>query len=378
MTFRSALELVKNPDLMRPPEVLVQPCVVAGYSHLLVLLPKKGKSTTAGGLAAEATRQGVRTAVLTLDESMGTTLQRLVKFGADLSLLYLRDKFDPVVDGPTFAHDVVSIGIELLVVDHLMKIAERHPDFGPNSHGDNLIWGRVMAPLTAVARDHGVGVVLLDQARKSDGGYSGPAAKAGSVDLLIELEPKDGGLRGAPAGRAWLPAFRIDLDAEKRPVFSLEDDTTEREADAADLGDKAALLLRLLSDAEPEGLTSTAWRKLAEIPTTTYHRARKRLIAEGLILDPSHTRTPRYRITDKGEASLGDVPQVPRYYRGTSGSSTTGAKPLIAVGPVPPEDGTTSRPGTSTTDAAVLPRHHHGTVDEAHLERLGIEEEAAA
>ncbi len=325
MTLRSAAELASCPDLMKPPRMLAVGCVV-GRTSLWTLGPKGGKSTTAAGVVRDASQAGVRCGVLCLDEALADTLQRLNRFEARLERIYLDDQFHP----ETLEVDVVELGIELLVVDHLGKIAEGHPEFGAGSQGDPVLWGRLMAPFTMLARTHDVAVVLLDQARRSDGKWAGSVAKGGGVDLIVELSEKDGGLEATPRGRVALPPFRVELDAEGRPQFSGAAIAIETPASATD--ERGQALLRLLSDSEPEGLTSSAWEKVSGLPKTTYHRSRKALLRAGLALSPADTRSRRYRITEQGEAAL-EVPEVPTSATGTTGTAgrngATGAKPYV-------------------------------------------------
>lgn len=311
MTLRAASELAQRPELMEPPEMIAPPCGVAGRVALLTFGPKGGKSSTLCAMIAEASRAGVRGAILGLDEAKADTLQRLVRYGAVLELVYLDDVFEPA----ELEEQLATLDIDLLGVDHLGKLAEGHPDFRAGSQGDPLLWGRLVSPFTTLARAQNLAVILLDQARKSDGTYSGSTAKAGSVDLLVELQARDGGLEATPKGRVQLPAFRVELDADNIPRFSGA--AVSAAPDAPD--GRARELLQFLSDSEPEGLTSSGWEKVSGFPKTSYNRNRKALLRDGLALSPAETRGGRYRITDKGETSL-LVPLVPLGAIGTNGT----------------------------------------------------------
>ncbi|MFN0177174.1 MAG: hypothetical protein ACKVZ0_00105 [Gemmatimonadales bacterium] len=355
MTFRLAATLAHDPALMAPPKLLVAPCVVAGHSHLVTLGPKQGKSTTVSGLVARASRDGIRCGILTVDESTATTLQRLIRCEADLSVVYLSDRWDPDSD---LAAEVAALELAFLAVDHLGKLVEQHPDFGVGTQGDSVLYGRLVAPFTTLARDHNVAVWLLDQARKTDGKYAGPVAKAGSVDVLIELEAKDGGLVATPRGRVPLPPFRIDLDDDGIPTFTAEGDGAgDRTAPVAIASHRK--LLVVLADAEPEGLTSSAWLRLSELPETSYNRGRRALLREGLVLGPDATRTKRYRVTEKGETRLGDLPRTCHDTSMVLPPPTTHLK----GGGGGRTDGTAEAPGTATD----LPRQCHGSMAPARL-----------
>lgn len=337
--FRCAADLARDPSLMAPPEILVSPLAAAGRVTLLSLGPKSGKSTTAAGLIAAGTRAGVRCSLLTLDEALPDSLQRLARFEADLDLAYIADVFD----AGTLEAEQDRLGVQVLVVDHLGKLAEQDPDFGAGSQGDPLLWGRLVSPFTNLARDRGLAVVLLDQARKSDGKYAGSFAKAAGVDILAEMELKDGALVCTPRGRVPLPAFRVELDDEGIPHFTAA--RSDLSAEAAPDG-RARELLQLLSDSEPEGLTYAGWLKMSEVPKASFNRNRKALLRAGLALSPNQTRG-RYHITDKGESSL-SVSSVPLGTTGTNGTSrevgTIGTKPLIGFVPREPFPPTVSTP----------------------------------
>lgn len=300
MTFRSVAELAVHPELMAPPQVVAPPVGVAGRVALVTLPPKGGKSTTLAGVIADASRSDVPCGLITLDEAPADSLQRLVRLGVNQDLVYLEDEFHP----DTLAEEVATLGLQVLGLDHLGKLAERSPDFGPNSQGDPILWGRLVAPFTTLARELNLAVVLVDQARRSDGKYAGSYAKAGTVDVLCELQPKDGGLAGTPRGRITLPPFRVDLDEAGRPVFTdLGDGSRRLGRPPTAPGDRLALLAALQS-AEPEGLRTTQWQTLARerasIPRSTFFELRRDLHRDGLVSYASRL----YRVTGVGERAL--------------------------------------------------------------------------
>ena len=286
-----------RPELMEPPRTLVPPVGVEGRVVLLVHPPKGGKSTTSAGMIATASRQGIRSGLITLDEALPDSLQRLSRLGADLSAVYLGDRFEPM----KLEEEIADLDVQFLVLDHLGKLAEESPDFGPGSQGDPVLWGRLLAPFTRLARDLNVAVVLIDQARKSDGKYSGSTAKAGTVDILCELHSKDGGLVGAPRGRIPLAPYRVDLDENGRPVFS--GSGAEESAPRLNVTSPRERLevLIALQNAEPEGLRATPWQSLAceraSIGRSTFFALRRGLYHEGLVSYASKI----YRVTPSGE-----------------------------------------------------------------------------
>jgi hypothetical protein len=327
MSFRSAAELAQHPELMEPPRILARPLAVLGFVILLVMTPKGGKSTTAAAQIAEASRRGIRCALITIDEALPVALRRLAGFGADLANVYLDDRWEPA----TLAEQIRSLEIEILVLDHLGTLAELNPDFGAGSQGDPVLWGRLVQPFMELARELNVAVILIDQGRRSDGKWGGSVGKGGKVDVLVELESKDGGLEATPRGRVPLPRFRVELDANGIPRFS-EAAVAVAGAALGPTNEKRRALLQVLADSAPEGLTSSGWMKVSGFPKETYNRNRRALVRDGLALSPAETRSRYYRITEKGELSL-KVPEVPLGTTGTTvplgSDGTRGTSPYV-------------------------------------------------
>ena len=355
--IRSLAELTADLSLMEPPDCRVPPCGVAGRVSLVCLGPKGGKSSTVAAMVAQASQAGVRCLLLTLDEALADSVQRLVRYGAHPDTVFLANVFDQA----TLAADITRLGVGFVAVDHLGKLAEGHKDFGPGSAGDAVLWGRLVAPFTLIARTHDVAIVLLDQARRSDGRYAGSTAKAGSVDYIVELEEKDGGLAATPKGRTYLPPFRADLDGDGVPVFTIKGTGhADPTPDFADLTANALTLLRTLSDTAPEGLPSTKWWKLSGIgPEMNFQRARMKLVRDGLALEPEATRTRRYRITPKGEAFLAATTTtatmlLPVVASGSPTTPTTSHR-MCVVGSNLAGEETVKSPGSATVATALLP-----------------------
>lgn len=301
MTLRLARDLAERPELMRPPAVLVPPVVVEGRVVLMTMPPKGGKSTTGAALLVAASRAGIPSALLTLDEAMADSLQRLVRFGADLNYLFLDDTFTP----DALEHELEDADIRVLVVDYLGKLAEMSGEFGAGSQGDSILWGRLVSPFAALAREHGIAVVLLDQARRSDGAWSGAAGKGAGVDIIAEMHPKDGGLVCTPRGRIALPPFRVDLGDDGVPVFSDHDGRSLAAGRGDRIGEGDTLrVLEALADAEPEGLRSKAWQDLVaercNIGRSSFFKIRKTLFTQGLVSYASRV----YHVTPTGERAL--------------------------------------------------------------------------
>ena len=168
-----------------------------------------------------------------------------------------------------------------------------------------MFWGRLISPFTALARTSNLSIVFLDQSRKSDNTYGGSAAKAGSVDLLAELHPKDGGLACTPRGRVPLAPFRVDLDESGVPVFSTDGHGMAKPARSNTVTQRHRMaVLAALASAEPEGLTASVWLSLVSeregFGRSTFYEIRKALYESGLLLYASK----KYSVSPAGHRAL--------------------------------------------------------------------------
>lgn len=320
--FVSCAELAEDEELMEPPELLVPPIGIAGRVVLMTLPPKGGKSTTAAGLLAEGSRRGVRGGLITLDESRADSLQRLARCGGVMERLMMADYFDP----EELVAEVGIHGLQFLVLDHLGKLAELNADFGAGSQGDPVLWGRLVAPFATLARDTGLAVILLDQARKSDGAYGGSVAKAGSVDVLAELRADDDGLVCVPRGRVPVAPFRVTLDEEDRPVFGKATDPAPARPSAVSERHQKVVLAALARAEGQEGLTATQWQEVvhqsAGLGRTAFFGLKSALYDAEFV----HCERKRYRVSPAGTEWLanGTKPGVRRTEAGPSAGTGFG------------------------------------------------------
>ena len=187
-------DLMDDPELLRPPPMVLTRLAWRGRTTGLIGPDKSGKSTlTAHGLTALTrgvkfldARPSPGTAVVAApDEAVGDTVRRLDEVGANpdrVRVLTLRPpdllaKLNALLD----AHPA-----DLVVVDSLAEWARLTLGRAPED-GDSSGWGAVVRPLVQVSRDHDCGVLLLHHPRRSDGQYRGSGEIAAALDCLLEM-----------------------------------------------------------------------------------------------------------------------------------------------------------------------------------------------
>lgn len=287
-------ELLTDPSLTARPEAVGPPMAWVGRVSLAAGREKRGgKSTAACGVVAQASRQGRRALVISLDEHLGDTVQRLARFGADPHRVFLMDQ-RPADLGAV----IRSTGAEIVVIDALSVWANKKEK--PES-GDSAAWEAVMRPIVDAARKTGAGVIIIHHASKGSGEYRDSSAIGSNVDVIITLEEQAGGARRAKVeGRIPAPAFTVTLDAQGIPQFTVQDAATP----AGTAADTAPLVLQrrvltLLRSAEPDGLRTTDWARLAKengISRTSFYDARQALYTSGRLTFQSRV----YRLSEDG------------------------------------------------------------------------------
>jgi len=290
--FYTLAELHANPSLLVPPEPLAPPLAYKGRVTLLAAPPKKGKSTLLGHSLAAASRAGLRCGLLTLDEALGETVARLIRFGADPDRIFLTDQRPS--DLPAWVD--ATGGLDVLAIDALQH-------FAPTvKSGDAAGWTAVFAPVKAVARTRGCAVVVLHHTRRSDDQYRDSSAIGAEPDLIIEMKPRGTERVATCQGRFRAAGFTVSLDADERVIVSTDSARPQATGDAP--LDLQITILRLLQSAEPEGLRAAQWQRLAEeearISRPAFYRARRALHLAGALLYASRL----YRVSPSGSRLL--------------------------------------------------------------------------
>ena len=272
-------ELLRDPRLTAPPEPILPPIGYAGRVTILAGREKSGgKSTTAGAAVAHGSRRGVLSLVLTLDEPLGDTVQRLHRLDANGELVCLMGTRPESFDDLILA--IEETGAQALVIDSLEQwVAGRVTE-----SGDSFQWAAALAPLQQLARKRNIAVILLHHSKKSDGQYRDSTAIGAAADIIITLKERGGGDRRAEVqGRFPVPNFSVRMDDDGQVSFDADDSPGTADRGPAPVALQSNVL-RLLQSAEPEGLTSGQWFGLAKekgIARTSFFRARKSLHDQG-------------------------------------------------------------------------------------------------
>lgn len=250
-------ELLKqDPELLAPPEPVIQRLAWKGRATLLHSREKAGKSTLVSAAFAALTSghaflgwtpdAPARALVFNLEEHRADAAQRAVAFGADPELLYLLGWTPSPLT--TLRRAIREVKPALVVVDTLASYAEAAaPDSGSSSE-----WKTVIGPLVRLARDHETALVILHHSTKGTGDYRDSTAIGAEVDMLISMKEGDvPGLRNLePKGRWKAEPFSVIYEEapDVPPWFRLAEG--ELSVDA-----KVLLFLR-----ENPGSTKTAIR----------------------------------------------------------------------------------------------------------------------
>jgi hypothetical protein len=192
--YRTLAEILTDPGILAPPEVVVPRLAWRGRVTLLAAREKDGKSTLAGAGAAAVTRgapflDGVAlqgTVVLAGFEEHPTEIAtRLVQFKASPSEISIGTHIvsDPVTE---LEAAVAQIRPVLVIVDTLSAIAQ-----GKIDDGSAKGWQPLMAALTKLAREFNCAVLIIHHSRKSDGAYRDSTAIGANVDCIIEMRTDD-------------------------------------------------------------------------------------------------------------------------------------------------------------------------------------------
>lgn len=287
-------DLVNDPTLTAAPSGVAPPCGYAGRLTLLVGREKQGgKSTTACATVADASKQGVMSLYVTLDEPTADTVQRLVRLGAATDKIAICDRRPA-----NLAATVEQSGAQVIVIDSLANWVEGKV----TESGDSFQWMAALGPLRVIAREMNVAVIILAHAKKSGGEYRDSTAIGAAVDLIItQKEQKDKSRKAKVQGRFYAPDFATRMDADGLVTFEYEGQdgaapAGRRPPPSAGLQKR---VLRLLQSAEPEGLKSTSWKDIAKeegILRTNFFACRRELFTKGYVTFQSGT----YRVGTAG------------------------------------------------------------------------------
>lgn len=204
LSLRTLQEIISNPELLKPPQVVVERFAWAGRVTLLAGREKGGKSTVGSALAASVSsgrwflgvegRAG-RVLVVSLEEHLSDLASRLVRWKANPAHVVILDRLgdDPLAD---LEAAVDRVRPAAMIVDSLSALTEV---LGLES-GSASAWTPVMGRISRLSHDTGTAIVLIHHGRKSDGRYRDSTAIGAGVDAVLEMSED--------AGDAWVRKFK--------------------------------------------------------------------------------------------------------------------------------------------------------------------------
>lgn len=228
-----------HPEILQPPEAIIPGLVYKGRTTLLSAAPKMGKSTLIGE-AVSAVSSGrdflgmptERTRVLYLgpDESLHDTYTRLKEYEADPEGVDLWD----ARSGKNQLEEVVAMYFQdrdrladtrMIVIDSLMEWARLTTGQAPDD-GDNAAWGGIIRQIVAFSHKHGIAVLLIHHARRSDGRARGASEIEAAVDgtCTLGLPPKasEGSSRRQVTGRGRFKIEGFEYEMESAAFGGVE------------------------------------------------------------------------------------------------------------------------------------------------------------
>ena len=193
LVVHSLEEILKNPDALAPPAVVVPRLAWAGRVTLFAAREKDGKSTLAGAAAAVVSSGGLWLGDVTergsvvwvgLEEHQSDVARRLHDWGAHPGNVWIADPLSGVSDPiPSIQQAVTRIKPRLLVIDTLAAlVSSAAPDPGNAS-----AWTPLLVGLTHISRSTDAALLLIHHARKSDGAYRDSTAIGANVDCIAEM-----------------------------------------------------------------------------------------------------------------------------------------------------------------------------------------------
>lgn len=191
-------ELWENDAIMRPPPPVVPRMAWSGRSTLLAAREKIGKSTLVGYIAAQVSRGGTflgepcpagDVLIVCLEEYPGDTARRLKQFNADATRIHLLIGFsgDPHSRPQELAEHVEAVDPLLVIVDTLAAYSHGLAD-DDNSATQMTA---VLQPISKIAHEKHVALILVHHSRKTDGRARGSTAITAGTDVVCEIDAPD-------------------------------------------------------------------------------------------------------------------------------------------------------------------------------------------
>lgn len=195
IVIHSLADLLTNPSILQPPDIVVPRLAWAGRVTLLAAREKTGKSTlAAAGCAAVSwghyhlggfVNVGNVLWLSADNESLHDQIARFQRFGAEPKNVYLWENWDHQPE--SFLNSVRDYRPRLAVVDTLAGFAA----LSITDASSSAAWTPLMLDIKRTANETGAAILLVHHANKSDGRYRDSTAIGAHVDCILEMEADD-------------------------------------------------------------------------------------------------------------------------------------------------------------------------------------------
>lgn len=282
---RTLRELQANPELLKPPPVVVPRLAWAGRVTLLAAREKAGKSTLAGHAAAALSvgrpfighlLDAGEVLWVGLEEHLAEVVSRFHTLGADPDRTHVVDALPGALT--SLAEAVEAVRPTLVVVDTLPALVS---DLAPDS-GSASQWTPTLLRLTALARESGAALLLLHHARKSDGHYRDSGAIGANADAILEMSE----VEGDPAARTFRPKARWPMEPF---TLRLAGDRYELGGGSVSVETLVLFYVQEHPGCSKRNVRDGVGRKAVEVDA-----ALDRLLRQGLIADEGENAGHRY------------------------------------------------------------------------------------
>lgn len=291
-------ELWENDSIMRPPPPVVPRMAWAGRSTLLAAREKIGKSTLMGFIAAQVSNGsdflGARCAkgnvlIVCLEEYPGDTARRLRHFNADSKHVHLLIGFtgSPQDRPMELAAHIEAVDPVLVIVDTLAAYSHGLAD-DDNSAAQMTA---VLQPISKLAHDKHVALILVHHSRKSDGRSRGSTAITAGTDVVCEIDVPDED--GDPSMRRVRTIGRVPVDPNYQIKF--DGDTYRLDVGNATLDERIIEFIR-----HHPGTTLSNLRDMVKGRFDDISKTLSNLIAAQMVLTDGEGRAKKLYVRESG------------------------------------------------------------------------------
>jgi putative DNA primase/helicase len=281
-------ELWENDSIMRPPPAIVPRLAWAGRSTLLAAREKIGKSTLVGYIAAKVSSGGAflgqpcakgDVLIVTLEEYPGDTARRLRTFDADAGKVHLLLGFsgDPHERPQELGRYIEELDPILVIIDTLAAYSHGLAD----DDNSAVQMTGVLQPISRLAHENHVALILVHHAKKTDGRARGSTAITAGTDVVVEIDVPDEDTD--PTRRRVRSVGRVPVEREYHVKF--DGDTYTLDSGDAPLDMRITEFIRHHPGTSIKNLRDMVKGRYEDITATV-----SKLVAGGMILNNGEGR----------------------------------------------------------------------------------------